>query len=300
MEKHRIKKIVLAGGTGFVGKYFSEQFKALGYQVVIISRNNAHIQWDNIQEIEEALNNAEMLINLAGKSVNCRYNQANKDEILRSRTATTKILGNAILKCNHPPKIWINSSTATIYRHAMDRSMTENDGEIGSGFSVDVAKSWEQTFFNFDLPQTRQIALRMAIVLGAGGGVMRPFVNLVRFGLGGRQGSGKQMFSWIHLEDLFNIVLFLQTSEGLSGVFNCSSPNPIDNTTLMKALRKEMGTSIGLPSPEWILKLGALVIGTETELILKSRWVTPEKLLRAGYQFKFPIIEKALANILKN
>ncbi|MFN0254004.1 TIGR01777 family oxidoreductase [Pedobacter ureilyticus] len=300
METHRNKKIVLAGGTGFVGKYFSEQFKALGYQVVIISRNNAHIQWDNHEEIEEALDDAEMLINLAGKSVNCRYNQANKDEILRSRIATTIALGNAIIKCNRPPRIWINSSTATIYRHAMDRPMTENYGEIGSGFSVNVATKWEQAFFDFNLPHTRQIALRMAIVLGAGGGVMKPFVNLVRFGLGGKQGSGKQMFSWIHLEDLFDIVLFLQSQENLSGVFNCSSPNPIDNATLMKALRKEMGVKVGLPSPEWMLKMGAVFIGTETELILKSRWVVPEKLVEAGYQFKFPVIDKALANILKD
>ena len=300
MESHRNKKIVLAGGTGFVGKYFSEQFKALGYQVVIISRNNAHIQWDNVQEIEDALNNAEMLINLAGKSVNCRYNQANKNEILRSRVATTKRLGDAILKCNNPPKIWINSSTATIYRHAMDRPMIENDGEIGSGFSVDVATNWEQAFFDFDLPQTRQIALRMAIVLGKGGGVMRPFVNLVRFGLGGKQGSGKQMFSWIHLEDLFNIVLFLQRQENLSGVFNCSSPNPVDNTTLMRTLRQKMKVSIGLPSPEWMLKLGAIFIGTETELILKSRWVLPERLEKAGYKFKFPTIGIALRDVLND
>lgn len=197
MENYR-NKIVLAGGTGFIGKYFTEKFKAMGYEVVIISRNSAHIQWDNKNEIENALNGAEMVINLAGKSVNCRYNEKNKDEILRSRTITTKILGDAILKCENPPQIWINSSTATIYRHALDRPMTEEKGDIGSGFSVDVATAWEKAFFDFNLPQTRQIALRMAIVLGAGGGVMRPFLNLVRFGLGGKQGDGKQMFSWIH------------------------------------------------------------------------------------------------------
>lgn len=298
METHRNKKIVLAGGTGFIGEYFAKQFKAIGYQIVIISRNNAHIQWENVSKIEDALNNAEMLINLAGKSVNCRYNQVNKDEILRSRISTTKILGNAILKCNHPPKIWINSSTATIYRHAMDRPMTESNGEIGSGFSVNVATNWEQAFFEFDLPHTRQIALRMAIVLGAGGGVMQPFVNLVRFGLGGKQGSGKQMFSWIHIEDLFNIILLLQQEKNLNGVFNCSSPTPVNNVTLMRALREKMKVGIGLPSPEWMLKLGAVVIGTETELILKSRWVIPDKLSKAGYQFKFPTIEAALGNIL--
>ncbi|RZK64934.1 MAG: TIGR01777 family protein, partial [Pedobacter sp.] len=274
-------------------------FRNLGYTVIIISRDNTHIHWDNEREITDALDGAELLINLAGKSVNCRYNQKNKDEILRSRTATTKILGNAILNCEHPPKLWINSSTATIYRHAMDRPMTESNGEIGSGFSVDVATNWEKSFFDFQLPNARQIALRMAIVLGDGGGVMEPFVNLVRFGLGGKQGSGKQMFSWIHVEDLFNIILFLQKEEELNGVFNCSAPNPITNAQLMKSLRKTMKASIGLPSPAWLLKIGAVLIGTETELILKSRWVIPDKLTKAGYQFKFPEIDVALTDILK-
>ena len=293
------KKIVLAGGTGFIGKYFAKKFKGLGYQVIIISRNNTHIQWDNKSEIENALNGADMLINLAGKSVNCRYNQKNKYEILRSRTATTKILGEAILNCENPPALWINSSTATIYRHAMDKPMIETDGEIGTGFSVDVATNWEKSFFDFQLPNTRQIALRMAIILGEGGGVMEPFVNLVRFGLGGKQGSGKQMFSWLHIEDLFNIILFLQKEKELSGVFNCSAPNPIDNATLMSSLRKTMKVNIGLPSPKWILKMGAMLIGTETELILKSRWVIPDRLTKVGYQFKFPFIDGALENILK-
>lgn len=293
------KKIVLAGGTGFIGKYFAENFTVLGYEIIIISRSSAHIQWENQTEIENAINGAAMLINLAGKSVNCRYNQKNKDEILTSRTSTTKILGDAILNCKNPPELWINSSTATIYRHALDKPMTEIDGEIGTGFSVDVATKWEKSFFDFQLPQTRQIALRMAIILGKGGGVMEPFVNLVRFGLGGKQGNGKQMFSWLHVEDLFNIILFLQNQKDLNGVFNCSAPNPIDNDTLMRALRKTMQVNIGLSSPEWMLKIGALLIGTETELILKSRWVIPDRLQKAGCQFKFPDIDGALNDILK-
>ncbi|HRG48623.1 MAG TPA: NAD-dependent epimerase/dehydratase family protein, partial [Leptospiraceae bacterium] len=188
------KKIVLAGGTGFVGKYLKTKFSELGYEVKIISRQNDSIQWDDISSIVDALDNSEMLINLAGKSVDCRYNKKNKEEILKSRTETTRILGEAILKCKKPPELWINSSTATIYRHAEDRPMTESSGEIGSGFSVGVATQWEKFFFDFKLSKTRQVALRMAIVLGRDGGVMIPFKNLVRFGLGGKQGSGKQMF----------------------------------------------------------------------------------------------------------
>jgi uncharacterized protein (TIGR01777 family) len=178
--------------------------------------------------------------------------------------------------------------------------MTDNEGEIGKGFSVDVATSWEKSFFSFQLPNTRQVALRMAIVLGKQGGVMKPFINLVRFGFGGKQGKGNQMFSWIHIEDLFSIILFFQSHKELRGVFNCSAPNPIDNKTLMKTLRQIMKARIGLPSPAWLLKIGAAIIKTEPELILKSRWVVPEKLLEAGYRFKYPTLDTALKNILKD
>lgn len=292
------KKVVLSGGTGFVGKYFEEKFIDMGYEVKIISRNPSHITWNNKHEIIQALENSEMLINLAGKSVNCRYNSKNKNEILESRTRTTEILGNALEECENPPPLWINSSTATIYRHAEDRPMTEDSGEIGSGFSVNVAEEWERSLFLFQLPTTRQVALRIAIVLGAGGGVMIPYKNLVRLGLGGVQGSGNQMFSWIHIEDLFNIVLFLKDKKELNGVFNCSSPNPITNRELMENLRKALNIKVGLASTQWMLEAGAFFIGTETELILKSRWVIPERLEREGFKFKFAKIEKALQQIL--
>lgn len=293
------KKVVLAGGTGFIGKYFQDKFKNLGYDVKIISRQNQHISWHDKVEIMKALENSEMVINLAGKSVDCRYNSKNKKEILNSRTETTQILGNAILECKNPPALWINSSTATIYRHAEDRPMTEDSGGIGTGFSVDVAKAWEKAFFTFQLPKTRQIALRIAIVLGENGGVITPFKNLVKFGLGGVQGSGNQKFSWIHIEDLFNIITFLQEKDELSGIFNCSSPNPVTNRELMKQFRKAMNIKVGLPSPKWLLDMGTFLIRTETELILKSRWVLPERLEREGYSFKFSEIEDTLSDILK-
>lgn len=292
------KKAILAGGTGFIGKYFEDNFRNLGYAVKIISRQPDHISWDNQSEIVEALEDSELVINLAGKSVDCRYNQKNREEILRSRTRTTEILGNAIAACKNAPKLWMNSSTATIYRHADDKPMTEEAGEIGSGFSVEVAKAWERAFFSFDIPNTRQVALRIAIVLGKNGGVMTPYKNLVRFGLGGVQGSGAQKFSWIHIEDLFQIVLFLKDREELSGVFNCSAPNPVTNRELMNQLRTIMNKSWGLPTPQWMLEVGAFFIGTETELVLKSRWVLPDRLERAGYQFKYDTIEKTLQDIL--
>jgi uncharacterized protein len=299
-KTNKIRKIIIAGGTGFTGKYLTRKFKSLGYDVVIISRQKDPINWHDAKGIIDALENAEMLINLAGKSVDCRYNKKNKQEIYNSRIDTTKALGEAILLCKTPPKLWINSSTATIYRHAKDRPMTESAGEIGSGFSVNVATNWEKAFFNFNLPATRQIALRMAIVLGKDGGVVKPLKNLVRFGLGGKQGRGNQMFSWIHIEDLYNIITFLQQREELNGIFNTSAPNPVDNKKLMQVFRKKMNMPLGIPAPEWLLKIGAVIIRTETELILKSRWVLPERLLMAGFKFKYPTLENALNEIVTN
>jgi uncharacterized protein len=292
------KKVILAGGTGFIGQYFEKQFKELGYDVKHISRQPQHISWNDKAAIIDALEDGELLINLAGKSVNCRYNETNKKEIMNSRLETTKILGESVLSCKNPPQLWINSSTATIYRHAEDRPMTEANGEIGSGFSVDVATNWEKTLYSFSLPKTRQIALRIAIVLGKDGGVMTPYINLVRFGLGGIQGSGKQMFSWIHIEDLLKIVLFLNKREDLNGTFNCSAPEPVSNREFMKKMRKAMNIPIGLPSPKWLLDIGSVMIRTESELVLKSRWVLPERLEREGYKFTFNTLDKTFQDIL--
>jgi len=292
------KKVVIAGGTGFIGKYLTKQFQENGYTVLTISRNKNHISWDDERALVTALEYSELLINLAGKSVDCRYTEKNKTEILQSRTSTTEALGKAILQCKNPPALWINSSTATIYRHAEDRPMTEDSGEIGKGFSVNVAISWEKSFFSFNLPVTRQVALRMAIVLGKEGGVMKPFINLVRFGLGGKQGNGNQMFSWIHIDDVYRIIVFIQSHKELSGVFNCSAPDPVKNKIFMKTLRQNMKVSFGLPSPTWLLKIGAVIIKTETELILKSRWVIPERLLNAGYVFKYSLLNEALKDII--
>jgi uncharacterized protein (TIGR01777 family) len=294
------KKIVIAGGTGFIGNYLAAEFKKAGDDLLIISRRPGTIRWTDFQGILSALEGAELVINLAGKSVDCRYNAKNKEKILTSRTLTTKILGQAMELCKNPPVLWINASTATIYRHAEDRPMTEDQGEIGKGFSIDVATQWEKTFFSFHLERTRQVALRMAIVLGKNGGVIKPFLNLVRFGLGGMQGNGKQMFSWIHIADVFNIILFVLEHKELSGVYNCSAPNPVTNKILMRTLREKTNTKFGLPSPAWLLRMGAVMIKTETELVLKSRWVVPEKLMKAGYTFIYPSLDGALENILQD
>jgi uncharacterized protein len=302
-------KIILAGGSGFIGQGLAKRFAVQGDEVVVLSRHVVPatgdvitLKWDGktLGPWTEAIEGADLLINLAGKSVDCRYNEKNKKAILDSRLEPTRVLGEAIRQAKNPPRLWINSSTATIYRHAEDRPMDEEKGEIGSGFSVNVAKAWEKAFFEADTPKTRKVALRSAIVLGKEGGVFIPFKNLVKFGLGGVQGNGHQMFSWIHEEDLFGIIRFIQAHEDMAGVVNCSAPNPLSNREVMAAFRKALHRPLGLPAPAWLLEIGAWLIRTETELLLKSRWVVPTRLVKAGYRFKYPTFSEALPSLVSN
>ncbi len=313
------KKIIIAGGTGFIGaeliKYFGKN-----NAIVVLTRslpdetNNRNgfdslrkedrqtvsfIHWDGktCGDWYSQLDNAGLLINLAGKTVNCRYNKKNKAAILNSRVQAVQALGEAIRQCKNPPPLWINASSATIYRHAMDKPQDEFTGEMGSGFSVEVCKAWEKALFDQHTPATRKVALRMAITLGPGG-VLIPYFNLLKFGLGGKQGSGQQRFSWVHTEDTCRMIAWLAANPELEGVFNCSSPNPVLNTELMKTFKAVTGKRIGLPAPAWMLKIGAAIIGTETELVLKSRWVLPTKAQQYGFTFKYPLLQDALRDII--
>lgn len=296
MKQHG--KIVIAGGSGFIGRYMSRRFQEMGWDVLLISTSPGYISWDDEQGIIHALEHAWLLLNLAGKSVDCRYTQKNMDTIFSSRTKTTAILGEAINKCKNPPVLWLNASTGTIYRHSEDMAMTEEHGIIGQGFSVEVAKAWEKTFFGFKLPHTRQVALRMAIVLGADGGALQPYARLVSAGFGGRHANGRQMFSWVHIEDLFRIVFYIAANTNFEGAVNCASPEAVTNTKLMKTLREVKGMPLGIPLPKFMLKFGARMTGTETELVLKSRWVYPGKLLKYGFEFKYPMLKGAIENIM--
>lgn len=308
-------RVVIGGAGGFMGQYLVERYRAAGREVVTIGRTGSDLQWGDHEGIAAAVDGAALVIGLAGKSVNCRYNDENRAEIFRSRLDTTAQLSQAIANAATPPPLWVNSSTATIYRHAEDRPMTESTGEIGEGFSVEVAKAWEQALFADALPSTRRVALRSAIVLGHGG-VLGPIKTLAKFGLGGANydgwwpttaarrrartahyrgtGGARQKFSWIHIEDLARIIDFLEEHPELDGAINASSPNPSDNRTFMKTVRKVLGAPISVPMPRWMLELGAMMIRTETELVLKSRWVLPERLVAAGYEFAYPQLEPAL------
>jgi len=238
-------------------------------------------------------------VNLAGRSVSCRYNARNKAAILQSRVSTTAALGRAVALCRQPPSTWLNASTGTIYRHATDGPQTEQDGELGTGFSVDVARAWEAELKAAVTPGTRKVPLRIAIVLGPGGGALRPVANLARLGLGGRMGPGTQKFSWIHVEDLYRSVLFVHARKDIAGPVNVASPDVVDNRELMRMVRRAYGARFGIPTPAWLLRLGAILIRTETELVLKSRWVQPQKLLNSGFVYSQPELGRALLQIAK-
>ncbi|MFT3979815.1 MAG: TIGR01777 family oxidoreductase [Ferruginibacter sp.] len=311
------RKIIIAGGTGFIGKELARMFAAIDDVVVltrgienvqtnsydgeyrVLQNNIRYVLWDAATQGEwtKELDGADILINLCGKTVNCRYTEKNKKEIFISRTHTTTVLGEAIRNSVAPPKLWINASSATIYRHAEDRPQDEFTGEIENDFSVQVCKAWEKTFFDIRTPFTRKVVLRMAVTLGRGG-VIVPYFNLLKFGLGGRQGSGKQMYSWVHIKDSFNIINWIADHTEMEGIYNCCSPNPVRNAIFMKTLRHITGHKVGLPAYEWMLKAGAVIIGTETELILKSRWVLPTRLLQSGYLFEFNTIDEAFREIV--
>jgi len=258
------------------------------------------MEWDGttLGAWASTLEQADVVINLAGRNVNCRYTDANRRSIKESRIQTTRLLGEAIGKMAHPPRLWMNASTATIYRHALDRPMDEDTGELGGKepdapstwrFSVDVATSWEEAFFSTLTPRTRKVALRSAMVMSPDrGGIFAELLRLVRFGLGGTAGSGKQFVSWIHGEDFLRSIEYLIHHEEMRGPVNLASPNPVPNRDFMHALRKAWGMPVGLPAREWMLELGAIFLRTETELILKSRRVVPDRLLQSGFRFQFP------------
>jgi hypothetical protein len=295
-------RVVIAGANGFIGRYLASRFAEDGYEVQTIGRAGATATWGNPGAIAAVIEGSDLLINLAGKSVNCRYNEKNKAAIFSSRLLTTAELGVAVQSAEHPPPIWMNASTATIYRHADDEPMTDETGQLGTGFSVNVATSWEREFFAHHARGVRQVALRMAIVLGDGS-ALSPLLALARVGLGGPQHGGKtrdarQRFSWIHIDDVYRAIRFIQSNSTISGPINLTSPNPVENRELMATIRSVLGVRFGIALRQWMLELGAFAIRTETELLLKSRWVVPTKLLAKGFVFEHPDLREAIEDIV--
>ena len=302
-----MKKVILAGGSGYIGRLLASFYSESAAEVIVLTRgtswlkgNVRFVHWNGkgVGDWAKELEGADLLVNITGKNVNCRYNQKNKDEILNSRVDATAALGKALDHLENPPKVWIQSASATIYRHADDRPMDERTGEIGEGFSVDVCKQWEETFWAQKAPSTRKVLLRIGIVLGKSESALPRLLNLTKLGLGGRQGNGKQYMSWIHEADVVAAIHWVYTHKDITGTFNCTAPQPLTNADFMKTLRDVCKVPFGVPMPAWMLEIGALIIGTETELILKSRWVLPRKLMDAGYVFQFPELRSGLLNIL--
>jgi uncharacterized protein (TIGR01777 family) len=303
MDKSSLR-IVIAGGTGHVGQILAPHFHRTGHSVVVLARRPPAAPWKvvhwngrDLGDWAKEVDGSDVVINLAGRSVDCRYTQAHRQEIMDSRIDSTRAIGRAIAEASRPPKVWLNASTATIYRHALDRPMDEITGEIGGSepgapgewaFSIDVARNWEHEFFEGPTPGTRKIAMRSAIIMGPGpGAAFDVLLKLVRLGLGGPMGSGRQFVSWIHDTDFVRAIDFLIAEDRLDGPINICAPNPLPQRDFMRALRQAYGARLALPATKWMLEIGAFFLRTETELVLKSRRVVPKRLLEAGFKFTF-------------
>ncbi len=306
-------KIVIPGGSGQVGTILARNFHQAGHEVIILSRKPTSALWRVVEWDAETLGNwtielerADAVINMAGRSVNCRYSAQNRRLIKESRVKSTRILGEAIARASDPPRVWLQSGTATIYAHRYDAPNDEATGILGGAepnspdtwrFSIDVAASWEQALNESTTPYTRKVVLRSAMVMSPDrGGVFDTLLTLVRYGLGGKAGDGQQYVSWIHDQDFIRAVDWLIKQE-LEGPVNLAAPNPAPNSEFMRTLRAAWGNSLGLPATKWMLEIGAFFLRTETELILKSRRVIPGRLSESGFVFQFPTWAEAARDL---
>jgi uncharacterized protein len=312
--KENTRRIVIAGGSGFLGQALATHFVHGQWDVVVLTRTPAQtgltgrqVGWDGrtAGDWVNEVNGSAAVINLTGKSVNCRYNAQNRREILASRVDSTRVLGGTIGECAQPPQVWLNASTATVYRHTFgapwdESGETEASAEAKDRFSVEVAWAWEGALNEASTPRTRKVAMRMAMVLGVGKNSVFPVLRrLTRFGLGGQMSSGRQFVSWIHATDYCRAVEWLIRHADLQGPVNLTAPNPLPNGEMMRTLREVCGVPFGLPAADWMLEIGAFVLRTETELLIKSRRVIPGRLLKSGFEFQFPTMRNAFEDLTR-
>ncbi|MDA9963143.1 TIGR01777 family oxidoreductase [Opitutales bacterium] len=304
-------KIVLAGGTGFLGKALAQFFAEKEYEVVVLGRSNELpadfpearlVTWDarTIGSWMKELEGAKALVNLCGRSVDCRYNESNRRLILDSRVNATRVLGDAVAQATIPPKVWLNAGTATIYedRRGDLPPHDENSDDLGHGFSVEVAKAWEEAFLETQVHHVRKVAMRISIVLGTGGGAFPVMCRFAQLGLGGRQGPGSQWMSWLHLDDWVGIVDWLVSTDSVSRVVNLAAPNPVTNASFMSEMRSAFAPfGVGFPAPAFAVRFGAVFLRTAPELVLKSRKVVSRVLRDEGYVFRFPTLEDAIFDL---
>ncbi len=298
-------KIVIPGGSGQVGQLLARHFIAQNHEVVILCRGanvpaGRAVSWDGrtFEAWAKEIDGADVVINLAGRTVNCRYTKENLQQMMDSRVDSTRAVGQAIEKAASPPKLWLQMSTATIYAHRFDAPNDEATGIIGGnesdvpgywGYSVEIAKNWEKTLNEANTPSTRKVALRTAMVMSPDReGIFDVMSRLVRFGLSGSAAGGKQFVSWIHDRDFIRAIDYLITHEDMDGAVNIASPGPLPYNAFMRAMRDSWGMPVGLPAMKWMLEIGAWAMRTDTELVLKSRRVVPGRLVDKGFVFDFP------------
>ena len=301
----KFMKIIITGGSGQVGSVLARAFHGDHQEVIVLSRQPMDMPWRTVvwdgQTVgawAAEIDGADAVINLAGRSVNCRYTPQNRREIIESRICSTRAVGEAIQRANHPPHVWLQASTATIYAHRYDAPNDEATGFLGGvepnapdtwRFSIDVARQWECALDEAETPDTRKVAMRSAMVMSPDrGGVFDTLLGLVRHGLGGTEGDGRQYVSWVHDTDFVRAVQWLIERDDLTGPVNVASPDPLPNAEFLSELRQVWGIKIGLPAPAWLLEIAARIMGTETELVLKSRRVVPSRLVNSGFTFTHP------------
>jgi uncharacterized protein (TIGR01777 family) len=298
MSEQRDKTMVIAGANGFIGKYISRHFQQLGWKVLGLVRRKdgladgvEMVKWDGVT-LESSwavrLDGADVLINLTGRTINCRHDAENKRQIMDSRIDSTRILGEAVQGCENPPEVWMNASASSIYKATRENRQTESAGKMGENFMSEVAIKWEEEFFGVKLDDSvRKIALRTTLVMAdEKGTVMDVLSGLARKYLGGTLGDGGQMVSWIDIEDYCRAVEWMIKTESASGPYNLAAPHALTNQEMMKRVREKEGACFGLPAFEWMLEIGAFFMQTEAELMISSSWVYPEKLLEEGFIFK--------------
>jgi uncharacterized protein (TIGR01777 family) len=309
-------KMVIPGGSGKVGTVLARAFHGTGHDVVVLSRTPKVAPWrvriwdgKTMSGWVEEIDGSDVVVNLAGRSVDCRYTPANRESIRSSRLDSTRIVGEAVARATNPPRVWLQASTATIYAHRYDAANDEKTGLLGGSepdspdtwrFSIDVATAWEHALNETVTPRTRKVLMRSAMTMSPDhGGIFDVLLRLVRFGLGGNVGDGRQFVSWIHEQDFVSAVQWLIDHEDLSGPVNLASPNPIPYSEFMRELRSEIGMPIALPATRWMVEIGTFLLRTESELVLKSRRVIPTFLLRSGFRFAFPTWPEAARDLCR-
>jgi len=292
-----MKTLVIAGASGFIGEHLSAFFSLNEWRVKTIGRSKADATWNDQPSLVRVLDGADAVVNLSGKSVNCRFNARNVEALINSRVETTRALGEAIALCKMPPKTWVNASGASIYRDTTGKPNTEDSPTDGEGTMADVARKWEQALWLADTPATHKVALRISLVLGEGGGVYPTFRSLAKTFQGGAQGSGKQMMSWIHIQDFCRLVRAILESNNPPSVVNAAAPNPLVNSEFMRALRESLGVGFGLQVPSVLIKIGTAVVGVDSELVLRGMNVASNNATKLGFEFQYPHLSDALGSL---